>query len=250
MKKLLLIIILGGGVVAASLVWVNYQDKQNREIDALTFSNTMEWDSSLYTSSQQKTRYSQNWQEYIEIDQPPANSSDETRLELNKLIDYKSLRTEEKIKEINQELELQGAIMGGRSVADYFGETKYPLTALALGDAYFHISTIVLAAKDKFNRVRPHFLESKIEPVIDVPGHPAYPSGHSTQSHFVALVLGELMPSRKQEFWEDADRIAKNREIAGVHYPSDSAAGAQLAQQFFNHLLQDPQLRTQLSAAR
>jgi hypothetical protein len=33
-----------------------------------------------------------------------------------------------------------------------------------------------------------------------------------------------------------AQRVARNREIAGLHYQSDSEDGAQLAQQLFNRL--------------
>jgi len=39
-----------------------------------------------------------------------------------------------------------------------------------------------------------------------------------------------------------ADRIARNREVIGKHYPSDSAAGRDLADGSFNILLRCPSL--------
>jgi acid phosphatase (class A) len=51
-----------------------------------------------------------------------------------------------------------------------------------------------------------------------------------------AEILSRLRPSMRPEFLADAKRIARNREIAGVHYPSDSSAGASLARQFLVHL--------------
>ncbi|HEX4614630.1 MAG TPA: hypothetical protein VH230_01835, partial [Stellaceae bacterium] len=70
-----------------------------------------------------------------------------------------------------------------------------------------------------------------------VPGHASYPSGHSTQAHLVALMLGEVMPERlvgpRRPLRLPAERIARNREVLGLHYPSDSKAGAKLAKASF-----------------
>jgi acid phosphatase (class A) len=46
-----------------------------------------------------------------------------------------------------------------------------------------------------------------------------------------------------------ASRIARNREIAGVHYPSDTAAGRDLAAQLFAALDGVATFKAQLAAA-
>jgi acid phosphatase (class A) len=251
MNKYLSFIGIGGGIIVAFLLWHNYQVTQEKaEIDALTFSNTQEWGQEFLSLKEREIRSVPNWEQLIEISPPPANSSDTTQQELKILIEYKTLRTGEKLATINEELNYQTAEIGGMPIAEYFNSTKYPFTSLLISDPLLDISAIVLNLKEKFNRVRPSFLESAIDPEIEIPGHPAYPSGHSTQSHFVAYMLGELMPSRRQEFIVDAESIAKNREIAGVHYPSDSAAGAELARQFFNLIKQDPEIKRMISLAR
>jgi acid phosphatase (class A) len=47
-----------------------------------------------------------------------------------------------------------------------------------------------------------------------------------------------------------ADRIGKNREIAGVHYASDTAAGKYLAAQCFELLAKCPTFQRVLGAAQ
>ena len=98
--------------------------------------------------------------------------------------------------------------------------------------------------------MRPSVLEPDIEPIIDVPPHPAYPSGHSTQLYFFAYVLSELVPSEREGFLEKAARVAKNREIAGVHYPSDTEAGRMLARQFVDLLFQNAEFNALFEQAR
>src|SRR5262249_57034663 len=73
-------------------------------------------------------------------------------------------------------------------------------------------------------------------PPIQVPGHASYPSGHSTQAHLIAQCVqlalpaaGPLTAALSADLDALAVRIARNREIAGLHYPSDSAAGLVLA---------------------
>ncbi|MDO5703893.1 MAG: phosphatase PAP2 family protein [Paracoccus sp. (in: a-proteobacteria)] len=80
---------------------------------------------------------------------------------------------------------------------------------------------------------RPDQFSSRIQPLVDMPAHGAFPSGHATQSFLLAGLLtllndpGARLNADSQMF-RMASRIAVNRTVAGVHYPADSAAGAML----------------------
>ena len=102
------------------------------------------------------------------------------------------------------------------------------------------ITRVHMHFKAKFNRARPRQYAKKVAPSIDPPGHPAYPSGHSTDSHTLALLLAEIWPEKKAQLLSIAFQIAMNREIAGVHYRSDTAAGYLLAQQIVALLPRNP----------
>jgi hypothetical protein len=96
--------------------------------------------------------------------------------------------------------------------------------------------------KNLYQRRRPSQLAPGLMPPIPVPGHPSYPSGHSTQAHLMALCVGQGLPAGPirnklgEVIDELADRIARNREIAGLHFQSDSKAGANLALSLFELL--------------
>ena len=74
--------------------------------------------------------------------------------------------------------------------------------------------------------------------MILTPAHGALPSGHATEAFMQGLVLLRLMQSSgntayAQPIWaiqlmQLAARIAINRQVAGVHTPVESAAGATL----------------------
>jgi len=91
-------------------------------------------------------------------------------------------------------------------------------------------------------RPRPSQLSPSLMPPIDVPGHASYPSGHATESYLLAGILKEVMPAEAsmQTDVNDLDstplrrlaqRVARNREVLGLHYPSDSKAGRYLGDQ-------------------
>jgi len=116
--------------------------------------------------------------------------------------------------------------------------------------------------KRLFNRARPSQFSPAIFPVIHVPGHASYPSGHATESRLIALCLAEVMPPaastppppastgtppvpppESSPLMQMAQRIARNREVLGVHYPSDSLAGKILADASFQILMDCPTLQ-------
>ena len=119
-----------------------------------------------------------------------------------------------------------------------FSPGSHPNTYMLLRAMTLVGSIVVMHYKNKFKRPRPSQLEPELRPIIEIPGHPAYPSGHSTQAHLVAKALSTVAgnPEIGQELFKIAGRIGKNREWAGVHYASDTDAGEQLARLVFVHV--------------
>ncbi len=121
--------------------------------------------------------------------------------------------------------------------------SSYPQTARVLNAASLMATFFEMHWKDHYQRARPSQICPALLPPIAVPGHSAYPSGHSTQAHLMALCMGDVFaglpagqaPTAALQTDLDvlARRIARNREIAGLHYPSDSAAGKRLAELIF-----------------
>lgn len=93
-------------------------------------------------------------------------------------------------------------------------------------------------AKDAYGRPRPFLTEPRLSPVVDLAPSASYPSGHSTWAVACAIVLADMVPERRAQIFARADEYAHNREVAGVHYPSDVAAGhlagTALAAELFN----------------
>ena len=107
-----------------------------------------------------------------------------------------------------------------------------------------HIASLIgsfaaLYFKGKYDLPRPSQICPALLPPIPVPGHSSWPSGHSTQAHLMKncmlrIFAATAMPAADQAVLNSdltilADLIARNREIAGLHYPKDLEGGARLA---------------------
>lgn len=92
--------------------------------------------------------------------------------------------------------------------------------------------------KRKFNRPRPNQVAVWLRPFLGNPAHESYPSNHSFQMFSVAEVMSRLLPELPAtgELFHVAQRVAENREMAGIHYASDSVAGRELARMFTPYL--------------
>ena len=219
-------------------------------LDRLTFRSTMQWDPRLLEHTLDTVRYVRDWRRQISVLPPPANSSDRTQCELELLRSYKSIRDRETLLQIRKEVDPVAVILGDRPLGDYFSSRAHPATAELLRTAHGDLGPIVMTLKDEFDRVRPHKLSPDIEPVIDCPAHAAYPSGHSTQAHLVAAILSQIFPARRLLFEQQALAISIRREIAGVHYPSDTAAGASLAVQYLSFAQDHPSFSSLIEQAK
>jgi membrane-associated phospholipid phosphatase len=136
----------------------------------------------------------------------------------------------------------RGGLIGYfRGVLSFSPETHpntYYLCAAALRIGQFQC----MHYKQVFRRPRPGRVIPGLMPPIDAPGHPAYPSGHATESHLIAMCLEAVVPAaisgglpniQQGPLRRIAERMSKVREVLGLHYPSDTAAGVTLAQRTF-----------------
>jgi hypothetical protein len=98
-----------------------------------------------------------------------------------------------------------------------------------------------MVPKHVFACRRPDEIDVRVAPLLPVPGHGAFPSGHATQAFAMATVLAGLVracpncfadpDARIELLFRQAHRVAVNRTVAGLHYPMDSRAGAMLGSQ-------------------
>ncbi len=177
--------------------------------------------------------------EVFEMDVPPTNDSEETRRELTYLRELmETARTPEQVERIHYEhnsaTESEMFINEGLLDPENY-KTIEMITTINDDHLYF-----ILERKMHFARARPNQLDKGLITVIDNPDHAAYPSGHAGQTHIVALMLSDFDPDNTEKYMQYAYDVGHRREIAGVHYPSDSVAGRKLAEQVLARLRQNP----------
>lgn len=204
--------------------------------------------------------------EDFSIPEPPANSSEQTRAELNYLLSLQQQRTE---LDVTSSLYLAGVSYSlrvkagdstyaryrrnlfhiGRSIGSWFNPENLPVTADLIAHVWQDASYFIWSAKYKYQRIRPYKIETALN-YLEETNWPAYPSGHAANSYVVAYIYQELAPEFTDTFVKDAFDMAHSREIIGVHYPSDSEASRVLARQIVNKLFENEKFIRDFEVAR
>jgi hypothetical protein len=249
----ILIALVCGTTLAVGMVYFFFSlypryDNSSFETAILTFSNTDRWDYGLLNKANDlpTTRVDLD---AIELRPPPTNNSLETRREIKMLLDMRDLRDRMTVQRIRDENDGTTTFMG-IIIDDLDDIEKQPILAPLINYSMHDLSILIFRKKREHDRVRPVTLRRDIEPVIPTPHHPSYPSGHAAQFHLLAYIVGAVYPELRDGAIAEARAITRRREIAGVHYQSDSTAGILLATEYFNALLKDTEFVRLLNQAR
>ena len=162
---------------------------------------------------------------------PPKNESDTTEEEIEYLeeipVDEALIESADKIKKhFTKFLTTKGL--------------EYPKEELK--EVMPGVLAIILILKYHYNRPRPwqiaqaKGLELNSE-TLQSSSSPSYPSGHATQGKFVARYLSDLYPEYRDELMQIGEDIAYSRNMAKVHYPSDSAFGKLLGDDMYDFII-------------
>ena len=145
------------------------------------------------------------------------------------------------------------------SAADRHASQADPITAYRQlphhSDHDFRIQHvhIVNPAKAFFQRPRPYHFDETIKPVckiVEDRTNYAYPSGQGTAGYLEGLVLTLIVPEKRDAILARADDYAHNRLVCGVHHPSDIVASKQVAYAAIGIIMNNPQFKKELAAAR
>ena len=195
----------------------------------------------------------------FKIADPPANSSEQTRAEINYLMALQNNRTDEQVHEALHMAKIyynlrvtskdstysqyrQNLFQIGRSAGSWFTPETLPVTADFMAHVWQDASFFIWTYKYKFLRIRPYVIEPELDNLEET-DWAAYPSGHATNSYVNAYVYSELAPEFADVFLKDAYDMAHSREIIGVHYPSDSESSRMLARQLVNELFKNEKFK-------
>jgi acid phosphatase (class A) len=135
------------------------------------------------------------------------------------------------------------------AIGDFFVAGKFPKTEAFFENVQTDAAAVTDNAKDFYKRPRPYVVDptlinGKLEKSF------SYPSGHSTESMVLALVLADLFPDKRDALIAEARTIGWHRVQTARHYPTDIYAGRVLAQAIVKQLEKNDDFQKDLAAAK
>jgi acid phosphatase (class A) len=198
----------------------------------------------------------------------PANSSDQTRKELDYLLELQDARTPTQAARaeflgnigywpsINMipthplyQQNLRDLLFEGREVlSPALDALTVPKTTKLLQGIMQDMRVMEFTVKYKLYRPRPYHLDPKLQPLMKI-NSPSFPSGHTLWAFLQAFVWGEIIPEKQGDFIALAEEIRRSREIMGIHYPSDNETSRQIAYKMLQYYLKKDDFKNDLKEA-
>lgn len=173
---------------------------------------------------------------FIQLPDPPTNSSLDSAKELLTVQGATYLRGEGMIKSIRKHD--KDAAFAVKMYMSLFGlsfDQQYIDKLMA------ESAIIIKGLKNKFNRPRPTQLAPYFGMDIETLNSrsnktPSYPSGHSAQSRLIAEIYGSQYPEHRKNLIKASEECGGGRIMAGFHFPEDHKIGVYLGKRLFKSL--------------
>ncbi len=180
---------------------------------------------------------------------PPAPGSPENQADIQADLARQQARTPAEITRAQSEEELTPAAFSNL-FGPWFTPEKLPLTFALLNNASDDAHSIAASAKHLWQRPPPPLQDPALHPIVTLPKTFSYPSFHATRGALWAAILAQLAPDLRDPILARGAQIGEDRIIAGVHFPTDVAAGQRLGRYLAQRLLKNPAFQHDLALAR
>jgi acid phosphatase (class A) len=179
----------------------------------------------------------------------PADDSRQHLVEIDRLLTLQDQRTPADVRRVRQE-ENMNVFDFADVLGPWFTPENVPYTAALLKEAARTNKSIHGAAKLSWLRKRPQITEPRLKPCLPLEKNSSYPSGHAALGAMWSNLLAEMFPENAEIILARGRQIGTDRELAGMHWPSDVEAGLKLGTEVAHRMLADPDFKAKLQKAR
>lgn len=138
-----------------------------------------------------------------------------------------------------------GAVLG-KSI----DERQLPATSRLFTRLRATEDAVVGPAKKAFKRVRPYMSSTDVKPLVRPSISGSYPSGHTTNATLAAIVMGDMVPEKREAIWLRAADYSHSRIVGGMHYPNDLFGGKLAGTAIAVALQSRPEFKADFEAAK
>lgn len=192
------------------------------------------------------------------VSPPPAEQSAEEAADLAQLANLQKSRTKSECSAAaRQEIPTLEELFarkksGDRGLPDFKKLDAETLSGIKT--LFSHVQRDVAAigrnAKVHYDRKRPYLRNAELHPCIKREESASYPSAHSAYGSSGAELLSELFPRNATALRKAGAAAAELRVTAGVHYPSDVAAGVKLGRKVYEMLRANGKFQVELESVK
>ncbi len=181
---------------------------------------------------------------------PVVNGSPEDKAQQLQVIAIQKSASKERIAQANADVEETVFAMYGGVLGSKFKSESLPMVTALFEKMGESESAVVDPVKAHFSRTRPYLNNPDIKPLVKPSSSGAYPSGHTTRSMMMAIVLSKMVPEKQADIFLRADDYAQSRVIGGMHYLNDIDAGRRSGTAIAAALLTDARFMADFLAAK
>src|SRR5882672_2782114 len=184
---------------------------------------------------------------------PPSETSPAGKRDLQAILDLQKNMTPERMAAIHRDLDQSVYTVAVPVLGARFTKENFPMTGAFFDKVVKDAGVGVGPIKQKYKKLRPFQYSKDVHTPDDIAkaaGGPTYPSGHSTTGGLVPLILGMMVPEKRDALYERGQEYATNRITSGAAYPSDAEGGRITAALAVNQMLKNPEFRADFEAVK
>lgn len=184
---------------------------------------------------------------------PPAEDSPLGKLDLQALIALQKGITPQKLAAIQADTVQNVFQVAGPVLGPKFTAANFPATGAFFEKVVKDGGVGVGPIKRKYMKKRPFQYSTEVhtpENIAKASQGATYPSGHSTTGAEVAIILGMMIPEKREQLFQRGWEYGINRVTSGAAYPSDFEGAHITATLAVNQMLKNPEFRADFETVK